>query len=1246
MPQSYQEHNGDNSTHTYTIAFGSGTTKYLKREHIKLYYGRDRVAGTQTNTLTLDTDYVYISDFVIKLIGSTLNTGVTVGDPYPLASGRKLTIERDTPQDSLLVPWADGSQLTKEALETSNLQVLFGQQEEADSGLLNSTEARAATTASNTATANVATLTANPIFSGNFGSTSIDLDDNAQIKLGTGDDASIYWDGTGHEVAHQLKITSAGPMELSTGSNKNIQFAPGGTVKTYISSSALTSSVNILPNADGTLDLGSSSKEWKDLYIDGTAHLDSVDIDAGAIDGTTIGGSSPAAGTFSNGTIATADINGGAIDGTTIGASSASTGAFTTLTTSSNATISGHATATSLQVNQTVSSHLIPHTHANYSLGMANVRWGNLYVNNLYSNGSTLHNSTTIGQSSGTTLTLNSEVGSNIIPTGTRDIGASDAKWNKVWTTDLDVTNGQLNTLGGMQSGTASVLADSTALAATTTEINAICDGKTVQTTISDTDASYPTSGAVVDYVAAQIAPLGGLEVIANEDSFPTIPASGVVISIADAGGIVVNGSGVSTTARTAGNGSDNVTINGFPSSLYSTTLTDNMGLMVSSTGSSNTYTYHKLLGKEDDIKQLSDDINDFNARYRVAASAPSSSLDDGDLWFDTANDKMKVYNATGSSWDVVTSVGDFNINTISSSGNTGGGSATFNGTAYRFVLSNPPTSAQQLIVSVNGVIQKPNAGSSQPSEGFAISGNDIIFAAAPPSGADYFITTQGSQVSVGTPSDNTVSTAKLQNLAVTGDKIATNLDLADNKKIRFGTGNDLELYHDASHSRIKDTGTGYLIINTDTGVLIKNGADDEGIAYFTPNGAVELMYDNSKKLETTSTGISTQGNCIITGHFYGPDNSELRLGSADDFKLYHDGTNNYIKSANDNQDILIQSSKDLYLATGDGSTGIHTFLYAADNAGVELRYDNVKKAETTSSGFAITGVLSSNQTSGQAISIGDTAQINLGAGDDLKIYHSGSHSHVLQNGTGNLYLDAIGASVNLRSGDNAGGVHNSVVCNMNAGVELYYDNVKKAQTYANGLEIIGNLYMQSGGQYLSDDVKIRMGNSNDLELHHDASHSHLKNSTGTMYYASAQHHFYDVAYSELQAKFVENGSVELYYNNSSKIKTTDSGCTVYGSVSESSDVALKKDITPLSDSLTKVKQLKGYSYKFKDTNIEAIGFTAQDVEKIYPALVEGEEGEKGLNYGGLIAPLVEAIKELSTKIETLETKVAALEAK
>ena len=60
----------------------------------------------------------------------------------------------------------------------------------------------------------------------------------------------------------------------------------------------ISASGNIVPIADNGSDLGSSTREWKDLYIDGTANLDTVDIDAGAIDGTAIGANSAAAGTF------------------------------------------------------------------------------------------------------------------------------------------------------------------------------------------------------------------------------------------------------------------------------------------------------------------------------------------------------------------------------------------------------------------------------------------------------------------------------------------------------------------------------------------------------------------------------------------------------------------------------------------------------------------------------------------------------------------------------------------------------------------------------------------------------------------------------------------------------------------------------------------------------------------------------------------------------------------------------------
>ncbi len=154
--------------------------------------------------------------------------------------------------------------------------------------------------------------------------------------------------------------------------------------------------------------------------------------------------------------------------------------------------------------------------------------------------------------------------------------------------------------------------------------------------------------------------------------------------------------------------------------------------------------------------------VNDFAARYRVGANNPSTNNDDGDLFYNTTLDKLLVYNATASAWEETQTIGSFFINTISQFSGTGGNSATFNNSAYKFNLSNAGAFAQQMIVSINGVIQKPNAGTSQPSEGFALDGATIIFAAAPPTGADYFIVTIGATVGIGTPSAGTVGATQL----------------------------------------------------------------------------------------------------------------------------------------------------------------------------------------------------------------------------------------------------------------------------------------------------------------------------------------------------------------------------------------------------------------------------------------------------------------------------------------------------
>ena len=320
----------------------------------------------------------------------------------------------------------------------------------------------------------------------------------------------------------------------------------------------------------------------------------------------------------------------------------------------------------------------------------------------------------------------------------------------------------ELTTLSGMQSGTASKLADSTALTSDIADLNQI-DGLTKQTTISDTDASFPTSGAVVDYVTGQIDEIGGFEAITNELSFPnTQPGAGVAISIADAAGIVVSASGSSTTGRTVGGST--VTINGLPSNFHSSTVATGIRFIVISTGSGQVYNYHKATLAESDLVSLSGDINDFAERYRVGSSNPTSSLDTGDLFFNTGTGKMLVYNGTNTAWEEVQSIGNFFISTLS---------PAFDGSTQNFTLSDAPTNVQQIILSINGVVQKPNAGTSTPSEGFALDGSTVKLSAAPATGSSYHAVVMGSAVNIGTPSNNTVTSAILQNGSVTTAKIA-----------------------------------------------------------------------------------------------------------------------------------------------------------------------------------------------------------------------------------------------------------------------------------------------------------------------------------------------------------------------------------------------------------------------------------------------------------------------------------------
>jgi len=343
----------------------------------------------------------------------------------------------------------------------------------------------------------------------------------------------------------------------------------------------------------------------------------------------------------------------------------------------------------------------------------------------------------------------------------------------------------ELTTLAGMQPGTATQLAGSTALTSTTTELN-LLDGKSVVTAVSgsSTDTQLPTAKAVNDQVVSLLNDVGGFVPVANRTSFPNANPdpgndSGTIVSIADAGGLVVNSSGVATNAATLGG--TTVTINGIDSTLHSSTIAAGKGMLVQTTSTLNTYTYHRLVVDEAGVASAQTLVTDFNQRYQVASSTPSNQPDgtalaEGDLWFDTGTDKMKVY--SGSQYDVVTSVGDYKLLTIVNDGQTSG-SPTYNGSNVSFDLrdgSNAAniTSVGQLLISLNGILQKPNAGSwSASNEGFHLEGtNGIKFCTAPVSGDSIFITLIGSATSVNVPATNSIVEAAIQDEQVSEQKL------------------------------------------------------------------------------------------------------------------------------------------------------------------------------------------------------------------------------------------------------------------------------------------------------------------------------------------------------------------------------------------------------------------------------------------------------------------------------------------
>ena len=283
--------------------------------------------------------------------------------------------------------------------------------------------------------------------------------------------------------------------------------------------------------------------------------------------------------------------------------------------------------------------------------------------------------------------------------------------------------------------------------------------------------------------------------------------------------------------------------------------------------------------------------------------------------------------------------------------------------------------------------------------------------------------------------------------LTLNNDKSATFADdvsLADDKKIRLGTGNDLDIYHNGTtgNSNI-DNNTGNLFISnlSDNNDIFFRGKDGGSVitalTLDMSNGGSATFRDDidfGGKITQTGSGANTfAGDVQATGIYVGATNTS--------FDFYNQGTS-YFNGAVTVDAALTQSGGDASTFSGTVTFNDHTF------------HPNQVKSI-------------------------------FGTGSDFQIYHDGSNSYI-QNLTGWLNIPLSQNGISIANADFSESIARFLV---NGAVELFYDGAKKFETVSTGVDVFGT----SG----NTNVRVYDGSANSevgLKLQGDAATWTLQN--------------------------------------------------------------------------------------------------------------------------------------------------------
>ena len=270
-----------------------------------------------------------------------------------------------------------------------------------------------------------------------------------------------------------------------------------------------------------------------------------------------------------------------------------------------------------------------------------------------------------------------------------------------------------------------------------------------------------------------------------------------------------------------------------------------------------------------------------------------------------------------------------------------------------------------------------------------------------------------------------------------------------------------------------------------------------------------------------------------------------------------------------------------------------------------------------------------------------DSGKLQLGASQDLKLYHDGTSSYIVNN-TGNLHIRNSGTN-NIKIQPDPSDV--GIVATANAAVELYWDGTKKFQTTSDGVQVLGKLLVSGTSSYLSssssthatltlkknntdadakdylelrdsnndlkleitgsgnvnliDSAKLQLGDSQDLEIYHNANDGIIRETERDLFLINTVANGQIIQKTdgnwlvsnqnqdEYRIKAFNDGAVELYYDDNLRIQTSANGTNLIGDLYFDNSSNAGKDI--LWD------QSANY-FKFTD-NVKAVFGNGVDLE-------------------------------------------------